>query len=162
MIDSWRSYWNVSFSEESLMKQSNIFLQVLLALWVNPLLKVNEVKSVIVMDSFRLEPLRKKREVLIHLFSVENPVYHVTAKQSHLYLVTNVAVYVLVLVNVLENVWSCWTVGKFQLVEYLLAYRWLVTLVEILYRHVAQNAIYLVVCVFVHYVRLHVLLFQFW
>ena len=56
------------------------------------------------MDSFRLEPLRKEREVLIHLFSVENPVYHVTAKQSHLDLVPNVAVYLSILVNVLENV----------------------------------------------------------
>lgn len=86
------------------MKQGNVFLQVLLGLRINPLLEVNKVKRMVVVDSLSLEPLGKEWEILVHFFPVEYPVYHVATEQPHLYLVPHVAVYVLVLVDVLENV----------------------------------------------------------
>ena len=142
------------------MNQGNVFLQVLLRLRINPFLEVNEVKGMVIMDSLRLKPLGKKWEIFIHFFPVEYPVYHVATEQPHLYFVPHMAVDVLVLVNVLENVRCCSTVRKLQLVKHFLAHCRLVPLIEILYWHVSQNPIHLIVRVLVHYVSLHIFFFQ--
>ena len=89
------------------MKQGNIFLQILLSLRINPLLKVDKIKGMFIMDSLRLKPLCEKWEILVYFLPVEYSVYHMATKQPHLYLVPYMTVYVLVLVNVLENVRSC-------------------------------------------------------
>lgn len=58
----------------------------------------------VVVNALRLQPFHEEREVLIYLLSVENPVDHMTAKESHLDFVPDVAVDVFVLVDVLKNV----------------------------------------------------------
>lgn len=56
------------------------------------------------MDPLRLQPFHEEWKVLIYLLSVENPVDHMAAKESHLDFVSDVAVDVFVLVDMLENV----------------------------------------------------------
>lgn len=109
--------------------------------------------------SFPLQPFRKKWEVLIHLFSIENSIYHVTAEKSHLYFVPHMAVNVLVLMNVLENVRRCRSVRQFQLIENFLLYFQFVPFLEILYRNVVDNSTHFIECVFIHDVGLHILFF---
>lgn len=92
-------------SEEGLVQQGNVFLEVFLVLWVDPLLEIDEVKRVVVVNALRLQPFHEEREILIYLLSVENPVDHMAAKESHLDFVSDVTVDVFVLVDMLENVW---------------------------------------------------------
>lgn len=56
------------------------------------------------MNALRLQPFHEEREILIYLLSVENPVDHMAAKESHLDFVSDVTVDVFVLVDMLENV----------------------------------------------------------
>lgn len=105
-----------------------------------------------------LQPLDEKREVVRNLLSVEDSVYHVTTKQTHLYLVTSVRVDLTVLVNRLKNVRRCRTIRKLQLVESALIHCQLITLLEVLYRHILQHDRYLAVSILEHQMGLHVLL----
>lgn len=95
---------HAQLSEKGLMQQGNIFLQVLLLLLQDPLLEVQEVESVWVVYPFPLQPVHEVREVLRDLVPYEYPVYHVTTKQTHLYLVTQVRLDAFVLVDCLEYV----------------------------------------------------------
>ena len=58
----------------------------------------------IVTNSLSLEPFYEKWKVLGHLFSIEDPVYRMAAEKPHLYFVSYVAVYVLILMNMLKDV----------------------------------------------------------
>ena len=57
----------------------------------------------IVTNSLSLEPFYEKWKVLGHLFSIEDSVYHMAAEKPHFYLVSYVAVYILILMNMLED-----------------------------------------------------------
>ena len=57
-----------------------------------------------VVDLLGLQPLHVKRKVVRYFLPVEYSVYHVTTKQTHLYLVTSVRVDLTILVNRLKYV----------------------------------------------------------
>ena len=150
----------MSGSKEGLVEEGDVALEVLLGLLEDPLLEVDEVEGVGVLDLLGLEPLDEEGEVVRDLLAVEDAVDHVAAEQPHLDLVPGVRVDLRVLVDRLEDVGRRRTVRKLQLVERLLVDRQLVPALEVLYWHVLQDRVHLVVSVLEHQVRLHVLLLQ--
>ena len=86
------------------MQDGNILFQVLPALLQNPLLEIHEIERVLVTYVFVPQPTDEVGEVISDLPPVEYSVYHVTAKQTHLYLVSEVTLNFFVFVNCLENV----------------------------------------------------------
>ena len=58
----------------------------------------------IVTNSLSLEPFYEKWKVLGHLFSIEDSVYHMAAEKPHFYLVSQMRVHLLILVDRFENV----------------------------------------------------------
>lgn len=68
-------------------------------------------------DVLALQPVDEVREIVRDLATVEDAVDHVAAEQTHLYLVSQVQVDLLVLVDALEYVRCCRTVREFQFVE---------------------------------------------
>lgn len=86
------------------MQQCNIPLQVLLCLLEDPLLEVNEIESMGIVDLLGLEPLDEEGEMIWYFFSIEDAVDHVAAEQSHLDLVTSVRVDLGVLVDRFKDV----------------------------------------------------------
>lgn len=69
------------------MQQGDILLQVLLRLLQNPLLEVQKVESVRIMDTLVSKPSNKVWEVVRDVLPVENTVNHMTTEQPHLDLV---------------------------------------------------------------------------
>lgn len=86
------------------MQQCDVSLQVLLSLLVYPFFEVYEIEGVRVFVFFSFQPLYEEREVLRNLLSVEYPVYHVAAEESHFYFVSRMGIDSLVLVDRFENV----------------------------------------------------------
>lgn len=147
-------------SEESFVEVGDVFFQVFLGFFVDPLFEVDEVEGVGVFYFFELEPLEEVGEVVGDFFAVEDAVDHVAAEEPHLDFVAGVGVDALVLVDVLEDVGGGGAVGELQVVETLLLDAQPVPLLEVLDRHVRQHVPHLVVDVFEHQVRLHVLLLE--
>ena len=102
------------------MQISDVLLQVALSFLVDPSLEIVEVESVRVIDLPVLQPFQVVTEVVPHFLPVENTVYHVTTKQTQLYLVSSVSMDLLVLVDCLENVRCCRSVCELQLLERIL------------------------------------------
>lgn len=121
------------------MQFGYVLLQVLLGLFVDPLLEVVEVKSMRISDLSGLLPLDEKGEVVSHLLPVEDTVDHMAAEQTQFNFVTSVRMDLLVLMDSLENVGSRGSVGKLQLLKGLLIHLSLVPLSEVLNRHLAQH-----------------------
>jgi hypothetical protein len=142
------------------MQECDVPLQVLLRFLEDPLLEVDEVEGVRVVDLLGLEPLDEEGEVVGHLLAVEDAVDHVAAEQPHLNLVPGVGVYLGVLVDRLEDVGGGRPVGELQVVEGLLVDGQLVPALEVFYWHVLQHQVHLAVGILEHDVRLHVLLLQ--
>lgn len=88
------------------MEERDVLLQVFLFFFQDPLLEVEEVEGVWVVDGLPLQPIHEVGKILRNLVPDEYTVYHVTAKQSHLYLVSKVRLYALVFVNCFEDVGS--------------------------------------------------------
>lgn len=141
------------------MEQCDVSLQVLLSLFVNPFLEIDEVESMLVFVFFHLQPFYEKREVLRDLFTVEDPVYHMAAKQSHLYFVSRVWVDSFVFMDGFKNVRSCRSIRKLQFIEGALINCNLISLFEVFDRHVIQNSVDLAVSVLKHEMSFHVLFF---
>lgn len=70
-----------------------------------------------IVDFLGLEPLDEEGEVIVDLLSVEDPVYHVTAEQTHLDLVAGMRVNLCVLVDGLEDVGCGRSIREFELVK---------------------------------------------
>ena len=121
------------------MQQGDILLQVVLSLLENPLLEINKIEGVGVADVLRLQPADEVGEIVWDLPPVEYPVYHVAAEQPHFYLVPQVQIDFLVLVDALEYMRSCRPVRKLQLIERSLAHCQRVSFLEIFYRHVLDH-----------------------
>ena len=81
------------------MQESNVTFKVLLGLFEDPLLEVDEVEGMRVVDLASLQPFNVERKVVRNFLAVEDSVDHVTAKQPHLNLVSSVRVNLAVLVN---------------------------------------------------------------
>jgi hypothetical protein len=145
-------------SEEGLVEQRDIPLQVLLGLLEYPLLEVDEVEGVGVVDLLGLEPLDEEGEVIGDFLPVEDAVDHVAAEQPHLDLVARVRVDLRVLVDRFEDVGRGRSVGEFQLVEAFLVDGQFVPPVEVFDGHVFEDDGDLAVGVLEHEMRLHVLL----
>lgn len=92
-----------SNSKEGFMKLSNVFLEVVLSLIVDPLLEVMEIEDVRVTDLPVIEPLHEEWEVVTDFFSVENSVDHVAAKQPELNFISCMRMYLFVLMYRLED-----------------------------------------------------------
>ena len=142
------------------MQFRNILLQIPLSLLMNPLFEVVEIKSIGVVDLPGLQPLNVVREIVTHLLPVEYSVDHVAAEQSQFYLVSCVGVDLLVFVDCLEDVRSCRSVCKFQLLERFLVDVCFVTPLEVFDGHLAQNVTHLTVHILEHKMSLHVLLLK--
>lgn len=99
------------------MQKGDVPLQVLLALLEDPLLEVDEIKGVRVLDLLGLQPLDKEGEVISNLLPIEDPIDHVTAEQPHLDLVASVRVDLAVLVDRFEDVRGRRSVRKLQVIE---------------------------------------------
>lgn len=69
------------------MQQRDVLLEIVLSLLEDPLLEINKVKSVAVVDFLVLKPVYEMREVVGNLFAVEDSVYHMATEQPHLDLV---------------------------------------------------------------------------
>ncbi len=108
-----------------------------------------------VLIFFLWEPVHKRREMILDLFSVENSVYHVAAKQSHLNLVPGVSINFFVLMNDLENVRSCWSVCEFKVVKSFFCNGQFVSLVKIFNWNLVDDRSDFIVCVFKHDLGLH-------
>ena len=67
-------------SEECLMQKSNIPLQVLLRLLKDPLLEVDEIKGMRILDPLGLEPLDKEGEVISNFLPIEDPIHHMATE----------------------------------------------------------------------------------
>lgn len=81
------------------MEEGDVPFEVLLGLLEDPLLEVNEIEGVRVVNLTGLQPLDIKREVIGNFLPVEDPVDHVATKKPHLYLIPRVRVDLVVLVN---------------------------------------------------------------
>lgn len=108
-----------------------------------------------VLVFFLWEPVHKRREMILDLFSVENSVYHMTAKQSHLNLVPGVGINFFVFMNYLENVRSCWSVSEFEIVKSFFCNGQFVSLVEIFNWNLVDNPSDFIVSVFKHDLGFH-------
>ena len=84
----------------------DIFFEILLSLFVNPLLKIMEIERIWVLYLPCKEPFVVKSEIISDFLSIEDSVYHVAAKQSQLDLVACMRVNLLVFVDSLEYVGS--------------------------------------------------------
>jgi hypothetical protein len=62
------------------MQEGDVSLQILLGLLQNPLLEVDEVEGVRVLDLLGLQPLDEEGEVVGDLLPEEDTVDHVTAE----------------------------------------------------------------------------------
>lgn len=62
------------------MKMLDIFLEIVLCLFMDPLLEVVEIKSIRIGDFLSREPFFIAGEIVIDLFSAEDSVYHMTAE----------------------------------------------------------------------------------
>jgi hypothetical protein len=60
----------------------------------------------IVMNVFALQPCNEMGKVVRDLFADENPVYHMAAKQPHLYFVAEVWVDFFIFMDAFENMRS--------------------------------------------------------
>ena len=69
-----------------------------------PFLEVDKIEGVLVVNTLCLQPFDEIGEVLFYLFSVEDSVYHMTTKQSHLNLIPNVRVNALIVMYMLEDI----------------------------------------------------------
>lgn len=65
------------------MQQGNISLNVFLSFLINPLFKVNEVKSMWVINFILFQPLYKIWEMVQDFFTMENSINHMTTEKSH-------------------------------------------------------------------------------
>lgn len=130
------------------MQFGYVLLQVLLGLFVDPLLEVVEIKCMRVSDLSGLLPLDEKGEVVSDLLPVEDTVDHMTAEQTQFNFVASVRVDLLVLVDSLEDVGSRGSVGKLQLLKGFLTHFSLVPLSEVLNWHLAQHVSDLTVHIF--------------
>ena len=62
------------------MEESDVTFKILLRFFQNPLLKVDEVKSVGIFYLFGLEPLHIKWEMVRNFLPIENTVDHVATE----------------------------------------------------------------------------------
>lgn len=101
------------------------------------------------------QPIHEGWEVVFDLFPVENPVYHMTTKESHFYFVPCMSIYLFVFMNNFENIRSSRSVSKFKLIKRLFIDSEFISLVKILYWYLVENCRHLVVGVFKKNLRLH-------
>lgn len=99
------------------MQQVDVLVQVLLVFHQNPFLEVGEVVFPASIQSVVLDPSHVVLEVGVHLGSIEDTVDHVAAEEADLYLVLEVAVDVLVLVDQFEHIRGGGAVGYFEVLE---------------------------------------------
>lgn len=85
------------------MQQRNVLFQVILGLLQNPLLEVNEVERVRVVDVLGPQPVDEVGEIVGYFPPDEYPIYHVAAEQPHFYFVPQVQVNFFVLMNTLKD-----------------------------------------------------------
>jgi len=140
------------------VEEGDVPFEVLLGLLEDPLLEVNEIEGVRVVNLTGLQPLDIKREVIGNFLPVEDPVDHVATKKPHLYLIPRVRVDLVVLVNRLEYVAGRRPVAEFEVIESPLVYSLSVPLLKIFDWHVFQHNRQLAVGILEHYMGLHVLL----
>jgi predicted nucleic acid binding AN1-type Zn finger protein len=129
------------------MEKGYVLFQVFLGFFIYPFLKVSHIKGVGVLILFLSEPVHKRREVVFDFLSVENTVDHVTTEKSHFNLISRVRVYFFVFMNYLENVRSCRSVGKFELIECFLSYSELITFIKVFDRNLVEDSCYFVISV---------------
>ena len=79
----------------------------MLSFFQNPLLEVDEVEGMRVVNLFRLEPFDVEREVVGNLLSVEYPVDHVATEETHFNFISGVGIDFSILMDGLEDVGSC-------------------------------------------------------
>lgn len=99
------------------MQQVDVFVQVLLVLHQNPFFEVGEVVFSEPIQPVVLDPSHVVLEVGVHLGSVKDTVDHMAAEEADLYLVFEVAVNALVLVDQFEHVRGGGTVRDFEVLE---------------------------------------------
>ena len=99
------------------MEESNVALKVLLSLFKDPLLEVDEVKGMRVVDFASLQPFNVERKVVWNFFAVEYSVDHMAAKQPHLDLVSSVRVNLTILMDRLKYVAGSRTITEFEVIE---------------------------------------------
>lgn len=129
------------------MQKGDVLFQVLLGFFINPFLKVSHIKGVGILIFFLSEPVHKRGEMVFDFLSVENTVDHVTTEKSHFNLISRVSVYFFVLMDYLENVRSCRSVGKFEFIKCFLGYSELITFIKVFDRNLVEDSCYLVICV---------------
>ena len=93
----------------------------------------------LILDPLVLQPVYEMWEVVRDFLADEDPVDHVAAKQPHFYLVPQVQIDLLVLMDALENVRSCRSVREFQLIKTFLHNVQRVAFLEVLDRHVLND-----------------------
>ncbi len=130
------------------MKKRDIFFQVLLGLFINPFLKEDEVKSMWVIVFFCLQPNHEKWKMVFNLFSIENPIHHMTTEQPHFYFVSCMTIKLFIFMNQFENVWSGWSIGELEVVKRFLCNREFVSFIKILDRDLIQDGGGFVVSIF--------------
>ena len=54
-----------------------------------------------------LKPLDEEREMIRNLFTIKDPIDHVAAEQSHLYLISCMRINLIVLMDRLEDIGCC-------------------------------------------------------
>lgn len=79
-------------------------MKVVLFLLKNPFFEENEIECVLILDVVNFQPLNEIWEILGNLLPNEDTVDRMAAKYPHLYLIFQVIVDILVLMNLFENV----------------------------------------------------------
>ena len=113
-----------------------------------------------VADSFSLEPLIEIREVLSQFFTIENSINHVTAKKSNFDLVSEMRIYLFILMDALEYVRSRGSVRKFELVKLFLSDAFRISLLEIFDRHMLNDRLKQIISILIVHIGFHVLLIE--
>ena len=111
-----------------------------------------------IVDLFCLQPFDKEWEMIVNFLSVEDSVDHMTAKKSHLNLVSCVRINFRVLMNGFKDVGCCRPVRKFQIIESFLVDCQLVPTLEIFYWHIFEDYIHLTVSILKHEMSFHIFL----
>lgn len=62
------------------MQKRNVPLQVLLRLLEDPLLEVDEIESMRILDLLSLQPLDKEGEMICNFLPIEDPIHHMAAE----------------------------------------------------------------------------------
>lgn len=150
----------ISGSEEGFVELSDVFLQVVLSLVVDPLLEIVEVEDVRVADVSGCQPLGEEGEVVAYFFAVEDSVDHVAAEESEFDFVAGVRVYLLVFMDGLEDVGGGGPVGELEFFEGVFCDIWFVSFLKIFDGHFSEYLCNFAVDIFEGEMCFHVFFLQ--